>query len=251
MGSFASTAEFYSRYREHYLPKFFKTAAEQMALCGDEVLLDVGCGPGLLAIGFAPFVGRCIGLDPEPAMIAAAKVAAEEAAAKVSFITGRFEEFQTDNSFGVVTIGRTLHWLNQSEALPLLEKIVAESGRILICGASIVEDPISPWLATYNHVRRSWASDTDQGRYQVDARAWFASSQFTEVSVISVAECRHVTIAELIGRALSRSTTSPAILGKRRAAFEADVTAALKPFVEQGVLREQIVARASVFARVR
>jgi ubiquinone/menaquinone biosynthesis C-methylase UbiE len=36
-----------------------------------ETLLDVGCGPGMLAIGFAPFVGGGTGLDPEPGMIAA------------------------------------------------------------------------------------------------------------------------------------------------------------------------------------
>jgi len=42
-------------------------------------LLDIGCGPGLLAIDFAPFVGSCTGLDPESAMIEAAKVAAVEA----------------------------------------------------------------------------------------------------------------------------------------------------------------------------
>jgi len=47
MGRFASTVEFYARYREPYLPKFFKKVAEQIALRGDESLLDIGCGPGL------------------------------------------------------------------------------------------------------------------------------------------------------------------------------------------------------------
>jgi len=57
MGRFASTVEFYARYRETYPPEFFKQSAQQIALHGDETLLDVGCGPGLLAIGFALFVG--------------------------------------------------------------------------------------------------------------------------------------------------------------------------------------------------
>jgi SAM-dependent methyltransferase len=66
MGRFASTVEFYARYREPYPPEFFQKVAEQIGLRGDETLLDVGCGPGMLAIGFAPFVGSCTGLDPEP-----------------------------------------------------------------------------------------------------------------------------------------------------------------------------------------
>src|ERR1019366_8633296 len=91
MGRFASTVEFYARYREPYPTKFFKKVAEQIALRGDESLLDVGCGPGLLAIGFAPFVGQCTGLDPETGMIAAAKAAAAEAGVALSLIHGRID----------------------------------------------------------------------------------------------------------------------------------------------------------------
>jgi hypothetical protein len=36
MGRFASTVEFYARYREPYLPQFFKKVAEQIELRGDE-----------------------------------------------------------------------------------------------------------------------------------------------------------------------------------------------------------------------
>jgi ubiquinone/menaquinone biosynthesis C-methylase UbiE len=79
MGLFASTVEFYARYREPYPPEFCQKVAEQIGLSGDETLLDVGCGPGMLAIGFGSFVGRCTGLDPEPLLIAAAKDAAAEA----------------------------------------------------------------------------------------------------------------------------------------------------------------------------
>ena len=79
MGRFASTVEFYALYREPYPPKFFKKVAEQIGMRGGESLLDIGCGPGLLAIDFAPFVGSCTGLDPESAMIEAAKGAAVEA----------------------------------------------------------------------------------------------------------------------------------------------------------------------------
>jgi SAM-dependent methyltransferase len=35
--------------------------------------VDLGTGPGLLALGFAPYVGRIVGVDPEPAMLEAAR----------------------------------------------------------------------------------------------------------------------------------------------------------------------------------
>jgi hypothetical protein len=46
-----------------------------------------------------------------------------------------------------------------------------------------------------------------------------------------------------------KSNTSPAVLGERRARFEEEIAAALEPFAQHGILREQIVARASIFGR--
>jgi hypothetical protein len=50
MGRFACTVEFYTRYRQPYPPKFSREVAEQIALRGDESLLDIGCGHSLLAM---------------------------------------------------------------------------------------------------------------------------------------------------------------------------------------------------------
>jgi ubiquinone/menaquinone biosynthesis C-methylase UbiE len=145
MGRFASTVEFYARYREPYPPEFFEKVAEEMGLRGDEALLDVGCGPGMLAIGFAPFVGSCTGLDPEPLMIAAARSAAAQARVAISLIDGRIEEFPTTQTYDVVTIGRAHHWLERTATLAVLERILApDSGRILICRASSVENAGNP-----------------------------------------------------------------------------------------------------------
>jgi SAM-dependent methyltransferase len=251
MGRFASTVEFYARYREPYPPAFFKKVAEQIGLCGDESLLDIGCGPGLLAIGFAPFVGRCTGLDPEPGMIEAAKAAAEEARVTLCLIHGRVEEFPTTQTYDVITIGRALHWLERSASLTVLERILApDSGRILICRAASTETPETAWVKPYQEVRRAWASGPDEKHYQIDGKEWFAGSCFRELGETSVTERRQITISDLIGRALSRSNTSPDILGKGQARFKAEIAAVLEPFVQDGVLVEHIVARASIFGRL-
>jgi ubiquinone/menaquinone biosynthesis C-methylase UbiE len=250
MGRFASTVGFYSRYREPYPATFFKTVATRLALRGDESLLDIGCGPGVLTLGFAPYVRCAIGLDPEPSMIEAAKTAAAGTELPVSFLPGRIEEFTSADWFDIVTIGRALHWLDRDAALPVLERIVSDSGRILTCGARSVEHPGAPWVKTYEDVCHSYVSDADKGiRYRLDPNGWFAESYFEQADVIEVAETREVTIPDLVGRALSKSNTSPARLGDRRQAFEAEIAAALEPFADRGVLQEQIVARATIFGR--
>lgn len=251
MGRFASTVDFYSRYREPYPPKFFKNAAELIGLRGNEALLDIGCGPGLLAIGFAPYVEQCTGIDPEAAMITAAKAAAKEAGVALSLIHAQIEEFSDARTFDFITIGRALHWMDRNAALPVLERIVSDRGRILICGARSVETPATPWMKPYEGARHSWPSDTGKKRYRIEGKEWFAGSSFSELATTSATETHQVTIADLVSRALSKSNTSPAkILGKQRAAFEAEIHAALEPFAQHGILQEQIIAYGSIFGRL-
>jgi SAM-dependent methyltransferase len=249
MGRFASTVEFYTRYREPYPEKFFRAIAERLQLGGDESLLDIGCGPGSLAIGFAPFVAVCTVVDPEPGMIEAARGAAEDAGVRLSLRLGRMEDFPPGESFHLVTIGRALHWLDRERALEVLERIVSATGRILICRSTSVETPAAPWLKPYQEVCRSWSDDPDRRRYRVKPAEWFQGSRFHEVERISVTETNSIRVDDLIGRALSKSNTSPALLGNRQADFEAAVRRAIEPFSKDGALHEEIVAEAAVYGR--
>lgn len=73
MGRFATTAPLYEQFRPPYFPEFFRTVAQKQMLGRQHALIDLGTGPGLIALGFAPYVGRVVGVDPEPAMLEAAK----------------------------------------------------------------------------------------------------------------------------------------------------------------------------------
>lgn len=249
MGRFASTVEFYTRYREPYSPEFFRTAAEQLGLNGNEALLDVGCGPAPLAIGFAPFVASCTALDPEAGMIEAAKAAAEQAGVALTLRLGRVEDVTAGESFDVVTIGRALHWLDRRSASDVLKRIVSRQGHILVCQATAIETPSTPWLKPYKEICRVWSEDPERQRYRLKAEDWFAGSQFHKLEDVSVSQNRQVSVAGLIGRALSKSNTSPAFLGGRQAEFEAAIRTALEPFSHGGELQEEIIASAEVFGR--
>ena len=164
---------------------------------------------------------------------------------------GRIEEFPTTQTYDVITIGRAQHWLERTQTLAVLERILAPgSGRILICRASSVETPETPWVKPYRKVRSAWASGPAEKHYRIHPSEWFRDSCFSAVGETSVTERRQVTIADLIGRALSRSNTSPEVVAGGQDKFEAQIAAALEPFVRDGVLVEQIVARASIFGRL-
>ena len=55
MGRFASTVAYYESARPPYGAAFFAGVALELGLDGSQRLLDVGAGPGILAIGFARF----------------------------------------------------------------------------------------------------------------------------------------------------------------------------------------------------
>src|SRR4051812_43088730 len=143
MGRFASTVEFYARCREPYSAAFFQTVANQLGWRGTEHLLDVGCGPGMLAAGFAPFVADSTGIDIEPAMLEEA-CRLSRGHANLTFIHSRLEEFSSPKKFEIVTIGRALHWLDRVAALEKLEELVSETGVVLECGASVLASEVSP-----------------------------------------------------------------------------------------------------------
>ena len=116
MGRFASTAAYYESARPPYGPAFFAAVAPAFRLGpGVQRLFDVGAGPGILALGFAPYCREVLGVDPEPGMVEAARVGAERASVAVRFIESRFEDFAPKlGAFDIVTIGRPIHRLDPS-----------------------------------------------------------------------------------------------------------------------------------------
>lgn len=247
MGRFDSTVPFYARYREPYPASFFRQVAEREGLEGTERLIDIGCGPGSLAIGFSRFVKSSVGVDVETEMLEAARVEAARAGVHVDLIQARIEDLPADiGLFHAVTIGRALHWFDREEALAVLDRIVDANGWIAICGTRTHSAASQGRAGKFHDIRRAWSSDPDETRYHINLNDWFRGSRFRKVEDIEVTETQQVTIPDLIGRALSLSTTSPEVLGDRRPAFEAAMKTALEPLSQGGVFDEHVTAIATI-----
>ena len=248
MGRFETTARKYAARREPYPPSFFAAAADALKLSGREALIDLGTGPGLLALGFAPYVGSVVGVDPEPLMVVEARRAAVAAKINLPIIEGRAENLTADvGRFDVITIGRALHWMDREATLAALDRILAPGGRILICGSTIVAGKANPWHSAYEATLRLWGESRDHNYRQLYEH-WFDGSRFAKTAEISVGHSQDITPEALVERALTRSTTSPAILGPRLAAFRAALLEALAPFFPDQIGCEVVEAKAAVFA---
>lgn len=248
MGRFETTAETYERFREPYPAAFFAKVAERLGLEGNERLIDLGTGPGILALGFAPFMGSVLGVDPETEMIGVARANAAEAGVTLPLIQGRTEDLPLDlGPFDVVTIGRALHWMERAPTIAVFDRLLAADGTIMTTGSAAVKDERNPWLDRMEAVVRSWAPHHD--RVLSVYQGWFDDTPFAEVEEITHVFEVPVTPEHLFGRMLTRSSTSPAVLGDRIDACRAELDAALAPFFPDGERNETLMARATVIRR--
>src|ERR1700747_1279249 len=92
MGRFASTVGLYEELRPPYPPAFFAAVAKNLKLSKRHALIDLGTGPGLLALGFGDYVRRITGVDPEPKMLDAAREAAARQGQTLTLIESRAED---------------------------------------------------------------------------------------------------------------------------------------------------------------
>lgn len=249
MGRFVSTIPFYEGAREPYHAAFFKKVAGILGLSGRDRLLDLGAGPGLLAIGFAPFVGEVVGVDPEAAMIEAAGEAAKRSGVDLRLIRGRAEALPRDiGTFDVVTIGRALHWMKPDPTRAELNRVVTPPGRVLICRAASVADGRNPWLAAYDEARGIWTETAGADRYERDPNAFFAGTRFRcRDEVISSETEQTIPMELLVERVLSKSSSSTERLGTSVERMRTAVLNALAPFAHDGSIKEIVEARAEVF----
>jgi SAM-dependent methyltransferase len=256
MGRFASTASLYEHLRPPYPSEFFRSVAPKLGLTKQSSLIDLGTGPGLLALGFGPYVGRIVGVDPEPAMLEAARRAAAGAGRYLTLIEGKAETLAPDiGSFDVVTIGRALHWMDRDLTLTLLDRLVAHDGAIAICASFSATDGRNPWLDGYNEARRRWSpaklwEEAGRGtRTHRDLPAFFRGSSFQPAELVTIETSHLVGLHDLAERTLTYSSSSPEALGENVDAMLRDVGQHLAPFSRDGAIAETIVSTAQIVKR--
>src|SRR5690242_4304928 len=122
---FAGTAEYYARYRLRYPAAVLDIVAARFGLDGTGRLLDLGTGPGQLAIPLAGRFEEVVASDVSAEMVAEGQRQAERAGvANIRWLTGRAEETSPDlGQFRLVTIGGAFHWMDQPVVLQRLEPL--------------------------------------------------------------------------------------------------------------------------------
>src|SRR5262245_54664919 len=87
-------------------------ALPQLPLTAHGSVLDIGCGDGVLTQAIAERApqGRVVGLDPSPAMVAAAAAHTTAAASGPHFVRGDARRLPFTGPFDTVVSFNALHW---------------------------------------------------------------------------------------------------------------------------------------------
>ncbi|HEX4163581.1 MAG TPA: class I SAM-dependent methyltransferase [Acidimicrobiales bacterium] len=243
---FEGTAAYYRRGRKPYAPDLAGALATHLGLEGRGRLLDVGCGPGNVALLLAPLFERVIGLDPDPGMLGeAARAAAEEGFHHTSFVRMRAEELPASlGSFRVITFGQSFHWMDRPRVAASVRDMLEPGGAVvqvdLWHASPPDEQPIGgphPPVpeAAIDALRRRWLGphrragqgfrDTSPG----DEDEVFRRAGFAPEEIVLVPDDRRMTrtVDDVVAWVLSTSSTAPHLFGERLEDFVSDLRALL------------------------
>ena len=259
---FRGSAPFYRKGRLPYAPGLAGRLVAAAGLDGDSRVIDIGCGPGVLALDLAPFVAAVLGLDPDPEMLAeAARRAAAAGLANLAWVQARAEDLSAalppgSAPFHAATFGQSFHWMDRPRVAAILEDLLVPGGAFVYV-ADVKEPPAPPsapppaptppYAAVEDlvrrylgPVRRAGQGTLPHGTPGGEAAVLHAAGYGAPERIVVPAGPPLVRAPDdIVAWAWSRSGSAPHLFGERREAFEADLRRLLSEVAPDDSFAEQ------------
>lgn len=242
---FRANVPYYVRYRLPYPDALIGRIAECAGLEPGDAILDLGSGPGLLAIPFARAAMTVTAVDPEPDMLEALRAEADRAGVKLDIREGSsFEMPRGIGPFRLVTIGRAFHWMDRTATLEELDGLIGEGGAIALVHDDHPATVENTWRSALRDLAdrfgRSEAPHIRASRsegYRTHESV-LLDSAFARLDRIGIVVRRTLTADDIVGLAFSLSVCSPERLGTSTHAFETELRGELARLSADGHFTE-------------
>jgi SAM-dependent methyltransferase len=244
---FAGAATYYQRGRLPYAPGLVDVLAEVLDLDGRGRLVDVGCGPGTLALSLAHLFSEVVGVDPDREMIAEAGRGAVERGVteKAQWVRARAEDLPAGlGTFTVATFGQSFHWMDRDLVAATTRDMLQPGGALVhisdlktetrsVDGLPYAAVPCAAIEELVRHylgpVRRAGRGVLTQGT-PGDEAAVLAGAGFSgpQRHVVPGGQALERTGDDVVAWVFSMSFSAPHLFGPRRDDFEADLRRLLR-----------------------
>jgi SAM-dependent methyltransferase len=240
---YLGSAVYYTRGRPPYSRALASTLATELDLDGLGRFLDIGCGPGTIAIALANRFEEMIGLDPDAEMLAAAADRAI-AANNIRWVQALAEDIPGLNlgKFRLVTFGQSFHWTERELVAEAVFEILEPGGSLALIGHAhegrpqpagpgyppiphdAIRELINRYLGTRRRAGQGYFSGCTDRHEDVLARTRFSRPR----RIFCVGRADIVQdIDGVLANYLSTSFAAPHLFGERLPVFEADFRAEL------------------------
>ena len=242
---FAGTAPYYERGREPYAPGLAQVLQEAIGLDGRGRLLDVGCGPGTVALRLARLFEKVVGLDPDPGMLAeAARLARERGIDNVEWDRRRAEDLPGElGPFRLISFAQSFHWMDRPRVARAARQMLEPDGAVLLVdgprprvGSDPAELPFPEppdetidelrrrWLGPDRRAGQGWRNTSPSGEDAIFQGAGFGAAEELVVADNRVLER---SVEDVIANRLSMSSTAPHLFGDQLEEFVGQLRALL------------------------
>jgi SAM-dependent methyltransferase len=144
---FDGAAAHYRYGRPPYSPQLEAALAGELGLDGSGRLLDGGCGPGILTVRLAHLFEHAVGLDPDAAMLAEGRRAAEALGiTNIRWVEAVAEDLPeaAPGPYRLITFGQSFHWTDEARVAEAVYDMLEPGGALALIVHTVEGRPAPP-----------------------------------------------------------------------------------------------------------
>jgi ubiquinone/menaquinone biosynthesis C-methylase UbiE len=228
--------------------------ADAMKLRTGARLLDVGCGPGIVALTLADLFTDVVGVDADAEMLAEARSRADALGVTNARWVPRLAEAMAEDlgRFECATFGQSFHWMDRERVARVVFGLL-EPGGALVHVDTVVDDPAAaapaslpfptPPRDAMKQLRERYLGAEQRAgqgviRHGTPDDEWSAiePAGFRPPERVRVQGRKQIlrTVDDLVAEVLSNSSTAPHLFGDRLDDFERELRALLESAADEG-----------------
>lgn len=236
---FASTEQHYLRLR----PGYPAVLLDHLAAIATGPILDLGSGPGVVALELAQRGCRVIAADPNLAMLNSGRRAAKHQGLDIEWRhadSGQLHKLRDLVPLGGVVMADAFHWMDRESCLNAVNGLIRPNGWVAVMGSRAAGTSKPWWDVLLDRIRdhhlgarRAAGPGAVYQEQPRDHESVLRDSPFSRIVALRADHRVCYTRDELVALQYTHAFSSPEVLGARQDAFEHDVRrtlAATEPF---------------------